>query len=557
MSLLTLVLASFLGVGALRISYWSYCLLGNYLTARRMGVPVCLLPFDHTHRLWSIVDTKLLPFFNLLPFATRTSFSRYNWRGWEITDRYRAHHELGGVFAMVSPSRIWLYIGEPDAAAEVLRRGADFPRCSQLTVVEPSRWKVQRKIMSACFNEPNNEIVWSESLVLATDMLRYWAPKPSVNTVAEDMRTLSLHVLSRAGFGKSFRFQGHDERKASGSTSYKDSLQTILENCILILVLGPKFLAKPWLPRRVGNLQLGQVHRACVAFQQYMTDMYEEGKLAYSGPPSQTTTKTGSPFMTSLVHASQEEAKTSGGLTESEIYGNMFVLNFAGHDTITHTLTFAIYFMAANPTVQDWISEELHRVLGSRSSAEWSYKADFPRLKRCLSVLLETLRLYNPVPLAKWTDAKTVSLRVGDQMILIPPKTMVALSYSSLQTDPNYWSDDSLVWRPSRWIRIQNDSDQQQEEEEEIITPKRGTFLPWSDGIRDCPGRKFSQIEFVATMACLFRDWRVEPAFISKGESRDDARKRVLHQIKTDSAPVLLLQMLHPERSPLVWSRRQ
>lgn len=55
--------------------------------------------------------------------------------------------------------------------------------------------------------------------------------------------------------------------------------------------------------------------------------------------------------MSSLVRASQDETKSGAGLTESEIYSNVLILNFAGHDTTTHTLTFAIHFLAANPAV--------------------------------------------------------------------------------------------------------------------------------------------------------------------------------------------------------------
>lgn len=111
---------------------------------------------------------------------------------------------------------------------------------------------MQRKLTATCFTEQNNEIVWSESIALARDMIQYWVSKPSVNTIAPDTRTLSLHLLSRAGFGKSFKFEGHDGRPAANtSKSYKESLQLILENCVLIMALGPKFLAdwKPWLPR--------------------------------------------------------------------------------------------------------------------------------------------------------------------------------------------------------------------------------------------------------------------------------------------------------------------
>lgn len=81
-------------------------------------------------------------------------------------------------------------------------------------------------MIASCFNEPNNEIVWSESLSLARDMLKYWVKKPSISSSADDLRTLSLHVLAGAGFGKSFEFEGHDERKSTSlSGDYKTSLR--------------------------------------------------------------------------------------------------------------------------------------------------------------------------------------------------------------------------------------------------------------------------------------------------------------------------------------------
>ena len=380
-------------------------------------------------------------------------------------------------------------------------------------------------------------------------MLAYWSRQPSVTTSAEDLRTLSLHVLSGAGFGKSYKFEGHTERAdTSVSANYKNSLQMILENCILIMALGPSFLAKarPWFP---ATWKLAKLADTCAAFQRYMTDQYEEEKRATLAQEKTGATKT---LMSSLVSASQAEALTgnSTGLSESEIYGNMFMLNFAGHDTTAHTFTFAIYFIAANPCVQDWLSEEIRAVLGD-VPADWQYAASFPRLKRCLAVMLETLRLYTVVPVSKWVGDQTVSLQVGGKTIVLPPKTMFIPSYAAVQTDPRYWGPDALEWRPSRWIQ-----QGAKPGNEELISVERGTFHGWSEGARDCPGKKFSQVEFVATMAVLFRDWRVDPARLHDGESLEEAQKRVLDLIEHDSAPVLLLQMLHPEQAPLVWSKR-
>lgn len=236
----------------------------------------------------------------------------------------------------------------------------------------------------------------------------------------------------------------------------------------------------------------------------------------------------------------------------------MFVFNFAGHDTTAHTFVWILYFLAGNPDVQDWLHDEIQHVFGDRPPHEWNYKADYPRLKRCLSVVTESLRLYSPVGLAKWTGAHAASLRVGERTLLIPPGTMVVPSHMSVQTDPRYWGADSLTWRPSRWIKPRSGGGGASAggpDDEEFVTPVRGTFLAWADGVRDCPGKKFAQVEAVATVAALFRDWRVDPV-ARRGETLEAARKRVLDFVVEDTGMVLLVQLLHPERCPLVWKRR-
>ncbi|KAH7329695.1 cytochrome P450 [Stachybotrys elegans] len=449
----------------------------------------------------------------------------------------------------VTPGGNSLYICNPDSLMEIFKRRSDFPRPLQLfellnvfgpnlSTVEGHQWKKQRKLTGSCFNEQNNQLVWLETISQAEDMIRYWSSRPEIRSTADDTRTLSLHVLSRAGFGKSFQFQGREVTTGS-SDDYKASLQVVLDNCVLIMALGTQFLSKPWLPRR-----LKRVHEACVSFQQYMTSLYEQEK-----PSSEKGSKDNN-LMTALVRASTSQDGLAEGLTEKEIYGNMFVFNFAGHDTTAHTLTFVVAFLATNPFVQDWLHEEIRQVFGQRISqpTKWVYDTDFNQLKRCQAALMETIRLYTPVPVAKWTGPSTQTLKVNNKTITIPPETMVIPSYAAIHTHPRFWSPDPLVWKPSRWIVSSQGK-------EELLVPDRGTFIPWSEGERSCPGKKFSQVEVVATLAVILRSWKVEPVRQSQ-ESIEDARRRVLQQIETDSAQVLLLQMLHPERAPLVWRRR-
>ncbi|KUI71949.1 Cytochrome P450 4ae1 [Cytospora mali] len=560
MALLSAALSLTLGSLIIALLYSGVCLFRNYLVARKFGVPVRIILIDHINPFWLVVDRRVLSLVKCLPFGLGSnSFTRYNFRGWEVPDRYFSHHEMGDAYVLVSPGNIWLYVADPDTVVDIQRRGNEFPRDVSVTAIldvfgpnistaQGAQWLKHRRITASSFNDQNNVIVWSECVAVAHDILRYWTSKPAVQTAADDLRTLSLHVMSRAGFGKSSKFQSQEERDAAepaGGMNYQGSLKMILENCVLIFALGRKTLSYPWLPSK-----LQQLNKACVSFQSHMTKVYEEEKqLIAEGRNADRN------FMASLVRASQDARL--GGLTESEIYGNMFTFNFAGHDTTAHTFTFALYFLAANPGVQDWVSEEINYVMGQCPPEEWVF-SDSARLKRCLAVMYETLRLYTPVPTSKIVDGNLPqSLVIGNKTFVLPPKTMIVPSYASLQTDPKYWGNDSLVWRPSRFIRSpsQGGASTQPFDDEEFINPRRGTFLAWSGGARDCVGRKFSQVEFVAVMASLFRDWRVKPV-MAEGETAEAARKRVLDQIETDSAPVLLLQMLHPERCPLVWEKR-
>lgn len=223
-------------------------------------------------------------------------------------------------------------------------------------------------------------------------MIRYWSSKPSIDSVAEDTRTVSLHVMSSAVFGKSYPFRGSGEARVSSeedSTSYGEALRVILDRCIPLLILGRKNLSKPWLPKGFREL-----YQATLVFQEHMTKAYEVEKQAVIRGEKQ-----GNNLMTALIRASQANANKKDtytgshqeGLTEEEIYGNIFVFNFAGHDATANSLALGISLLATRPDVQNWIADEINAVLAGVDYEESSYEAVFPQLKRCLAVTVSRL----------------------------------------------------------------------------------------------------------------------------------------------------------------------
>lgn len=127
MARLEILLAIAFMVPATTIIRTGVFLLRNYQTARTIGAPIRIIPISPLNPFWVLLDRKILLFFRRLPFGDN-SFTRYNWRGWEVEDRYRSHHEMGNIWILVTPFKNWVYINDPEALMSVFRRGAEFPR---------------------------------------------------------------------------------------------------------------------------------------------------------------------------------------------------------------------------------------------------------------------------------------------------------------------------------------------------------------------------------------------------------------------------------------------
>ncbi|KAJ8070167.1 hypothetical protein OCU04_000559 [Sclerotinia nivalis] len=112
----------------------------------------------------------------------------------------------------------------------------------------------------------------------------------------------------------------------------------------------------------------------------------DEKELIQQGKPGSQN------IINSLIMASDEMSEWTGdkavggrGLTEDEVYGNIFVYNFAGHDTMAITMNWTLYLLAAHPEVQDWVAEEINAVVVGDDPGKWKYQDYYPKLNCCLS----------------------------------------------------------------------------------------------------------------------------------------------------------------------------
>ena len=232
--------------------------------------------------------------------------------------------------------------------------------------------------------------MWKESLRQSRDMLQGWLDRGKTGTedTTQDTKTLALHVITGAGFGKFYSFlSGSQILSPNHNMSYRDALSIVLNNLFLV-VLFPNYWSSysPWL----GKLQTAP--QAAKELKNYMVEIVERERAFLSkqdpGVPNLVST---------LVRASEDENRNFDGhairgLTDDEIYGNLFIFTFAGHETTANTLGYCLSLLAVYPEWQTWIIEELDEVLGSRGDVDLEeYEAVFPYLKRSLALMVRHL----------------------------------------------------------------------------------------------------------------------------------------------------------------------
>lgn len=108
-----------------------------------------------------------------------------------------------------------------------------------------------------------------------------------------------------------------------------------------------------------------------------MLNMFEEEAYNTQGEKAQGN------LIESLVRASKDDKI----ITQDEVIGNIFVFNFAGHDTTAHSFAFTFMLLAAYPEVQEWMAEEIRYVVGDSDISTVEYSM-FPKFVRTLAVLV-------------------------------------------------------------------------------------------------------------------------------------------------------------------------
>jgi cytochrome P450 len=281
-------------------------------------------------------------------------------------------------------------------------------------------------------------------------------------------------------------------------------------------------------------------------------------------------------------------SRPSTTLTKEEILGNAFIFLFAGHETTANSIHYSIVYLAINVAQQRHLQADIDSIVGVKPISEWSYYDDMPRLYNSMpgAVIHEELRLIPAIlNVPKGTHGDQVVTLDGKQ-IMIPDNTFIHLNIVGTHRNPRYWPETPDEFIPERWLPSQSEKEQVVEKEVNgaegmdkasfdtsgsgsLFKPVKGSYIPFSDGARACPGKRFAQVEGTAVLSAMFHKYSVE-LDVSEWASDEEVEKmgkeerRKVYQKAIDKAKMLIrrseqvitVQMLPGDKVPLRFVQR-
>lgn len=518
-----LLLAPLTLFATFRVCHW----VNNYIAACRFGLPIILIPVSFEDAWW-IPLRPLFFWVERLPFGLG-SWYVYTEMGWPTVDGNRTTLRLGETFVLCSPFSNQIVTSYPPTIDHVLKNHRNWPQPpaqaqlfsffgQNVSSTNGSEWQRHRKITASAFNENSMHQVWNESIKRSKELNLGSESARTLGQIRSTFDVLALHVLTAVGFGQDMPLNtippGH-------RLSLVDSLKYILQHILLSVIFNGLNAPDVFLPGTLRRLKISVAETRLYMKEQVLRHMQSS---SLEKPQSRITG-----LLESMVRANETEKQqlqNSTGrpsyLTDSELYGNIFVFNLAGFETTASSMTFALSFLAAHPEIQDWISEEVDAHF--TTSDDHDYATIYPRSIRCQAVMYETLRLASPAPLIVRSptipEEVTVSTPRGDSTIAVDPGTLVGIHQYGAHLSPR-WGANTATFNPKRFVSTSEDGI------ENLAIPETVAYLPWMFGPRVCPGKKFSQVEFVGIIAQIFSQYRIEVLRLGE-ESKEIATKRLM-----------------------------
>ncbi|CAD7091338.1 unnamed protein product [Hermetia illucens] len=187
-----------------------------------------------------------------------------------------------------------------------------------------------------------------------------------------------------------------------------------------------------------------------------------------------------------------ETAKTGENLTDEEIKDEVNTIMFEGHDTTAAGSSFVLCLLGCHPDVQDKVYAELQSIFGD-SDRPCTF-ADTLEMNYLERVILETLRLYPPVPVIARKLNEDIKLVSEDY--LLPQGCTVVIGTFKVHRRGDVYPDPD-IFNPDNFLP------------ENTQNRHYYSFIPFSAGPRSCVGRKYAMLKLKVLLSTILRNYQI------------------------------------------------
>jgi cytochrome P450 len=351
-----------------------------------------------------------------------------------------------------------------------------------------------------------------EDVIIFTDKLAEHAEKGEVFRLEEDATRLTVDIIGKVCLDKQLGTQRGENEMI---TAFREQVHLVPNegSQAPFKMWWPSGIYRRWRNKRIMNSYLSKV----------LDERFAKDQAMANGAPGQKKQRKRviidlalEAYRSQQTDSERVQAKSNPGIDgefKQAAITQIRTFIFAGHDTTSSTICYAIYMLQKYPECLAKIRKEHDEILGSVEDTAQVIKDDphiVNQLEYTMCVIRETLRL--------WPAAS--STRTGDPgFMLYDPKTGEALPTEDIlvwvvhyaqHRSPAVWGESANIFDPSRFLP------------ENVSKFPDNAWRAFEKGARSCIGQDLALLEARIILALVVRKFEFQTAFDSLDELKTD-----------------------------------
>eukprot|EP01094_Clydonella_sp_ATCC50884_P018498 TRINITY_DN3422_c2_g1_i1.p1 TRINITY_DN3422_c2_g1~~TRINITY_DN3422_c2_g1_i1.p1 ORF type:complete len:504 (-),score=123.52 TRINITY_DN3422_c2_g1_i1:372-1826(-) len=405
--------------------------------------------------------------------------------------------EFGPVYRIMAGMRPMVCISDPAIVKQIVKedpakytKGFSYEHLGpwfgrSILMSEGDRWREKRRTMNAAFAAKSLKTFVPKFVETADELVDVWKsrekePGSAIPVdICSDMTKVTLQVIGKCAFNHDMKtLHGQETRFAQEVNRVLEALANREKDALANFVSVPTFMS---------YFKDGQQYKKAIDYMKEFADEVVEQRLRESKDRGEDSARD---LLDMIIDCVAEDGNIDDPNLREELRDEVLLFFFAGHETTSTLLSWAIFHVANNPEIYEKVMQELDEHVPQEGVPTYE---QLNKLEYMTCVLKETLRLYSPA-------AGFIREPIDDVELdghVVPAKVPLFILSYTIHRDEQYWTDPEK-FDPERFL------------------PKNSkgrpvfAWLPFAVGPRNCIGMQFAMLEARAILTRILRGVQVK-----------------------------------------------